>query len=539
MRQRIARFRRILSVANRHGLGELLEPLQLGRAPRALANLLLRGRDSSRPRGQRLREALQELGPVFVKFGQLLSARPDLVPDDIIQELILLQDQVAPFPAAQARQIIESETGSPIEQNFSRFEDEAMASASVAQVHAATLHDGSDVVVKLIRPGIEDDIERDVDLMYTLARLVEKYWPEGRRLRLVDIVRDYDHTINDELDLQREAGNASQMRSNFCDSDLIYVPEVNFDLTSRRMFVMERIYGIPIREVDKLRAAGIDMKALAEDGVEIFFKQAFRDGFFHADMHAGNIFVAENGQYCAVDFGIMGTLGDADKKYLAENFLAFFNRDYHAVAQAHLRAGWVPAKTRVEDFEAAIRTVCEPIFAKPISEISFGRFVMRLFQTARRFEMPVQPQLVLLQKTLFQIEGLGRQLYPQLDLWDTAKPYLESWMKDQIGPQAAIAGLQREAPRWASMLPEMPRLAYGAIQKATEQGPEGFATRADLDRHARNNSERSRRSAAAVVAAGLLVGFAIQASSPEATGALGWLMLIAAIALAIWSMRRS
>lgn len=538
MSQRLSRFRRIVSVANRHGLGELLEPLQLGRGPRLLAGVFLRGRDSSRPRGQRLREALQELGPVFVKFGQLLSARPDLVPQDIIDELILLQDRVEAFPAEQARQLVESETGQRVEENFSHFEDEAMASASVAQVHAATLHDGSDVVVKLIRPGIEQDIARDVDLMYTLARLVEKYWPEGKRLRPVDIVRDYDHTINDELDLQREAGNASQMRSNFCDSDLIYVPEVYFDLTSRRMFVMERIYGISIREVDRLRAAGIDMKALAEDGVEIFFKQAFRDGFFHADMHAGNIFVAQSGQYCAVDFGIMGTLGDADKKYLAENFLAFFNRDYHGVAEAHLRAGWVPAHTRIEDFEAAIRTVCEPIFAKPISEISFGKFVMRLFQTARRFEMPVQPQLVLLQKTLFQIEGLGRQLYPQLDLWDTAKPYLESWMKDQIGPQAAIAGLQREAPRWASMLPEVPRLAYGAIQKATEKGPEGFATRADLDRLTLHNNARSRRNAAAVIAAGLFVGFAVRTTMSETTGTLAWLMLIAAIALAIWSLRR-
>jgi len=538
MKRSISRLRQILAVVNRYGLGEFVPASRLRPLSRLTVRLFLSGRDNSRPRGQRLREALQELGPVFIKFGQLLSTRPDLIASDIISELTLLQDRVEPFPHSQARLIIEQETGSSIEQLFARFDDEPLASASVAQVHAAQLKTGEDVVVKLIRPHIEEDIKRDVELMYSLAGLVEKHWAEGKRLHLVDIVRDYDNTINDELDLQREAGNASQMRANFCDSELIYVPEVYFDLTSRRMMVMERIYGIPIRDIDRLHEVGMDMKTLAANGVEIFFMQAFRDGFFHADMHPGNIFVAEDGQYRAIDFGIMGTLGDADKKYLAENFLAFFNRDYHAVAEAHLRAGWVPSRTRVEDFEAAIRTVCEPIFAKPISEISFGHFVLRLFQTARRFEMPIQPQLVLLQKTLLQIEGLGRQLYPQLDLWDTAKPYLESWMNEQIGPQAAIDGFQREAPRWASMLPEMPRLAYSAISKATESGPGGFATREDLESVARENDARGRRLAAACLAAGLFVAFAVQMAAASTSGVIGWIMLLFAIGLGVWAMRK-
>jgi len=536
MKRSLGRLWQILTVVNRHGLGEFVPSSDLGLVGRAFVRLFLSGRDSSRPRGQRLREALQELGPVFVKFGQLLSTRPDLIAPDIIDELTLLQDRVEAFSTEQARAIVEQERGVDIDELFSRFDDEPLASASVAQVHAAELKDGTDVIVKLVRPDIEDAIKRDVDLMYTLARMGERHWHEGKRLHLVDIVQDYDNTINDELDLQREAGNASQMRANFCDSDLIYVPEVYFDLTSRRMMVMERIYGIPIRDIDALHAAAIDMKTLAENGVEIFFMQAFRDGFFHADMHPGNIFVAADGQYRAVDFGIMGTLGDVDKKYLAENFLAFFNRDYHAVAAAHLRAGWVPSHTRVEDFEAAIRTVCEPIFAKPISEISFGHFVLRLFQTARRFEMPVQPQLVLLQKTLLQIEGLGRQLYPQLDLWDTAKPYLESWMNEQIGPQAAIDGFQREAPRWAGMLPELPRLAYSAISKATEHGPNGFATREDLHSLRRESDNRSRRLVAAGLAAGLFVAFALQAA---AAGVTAWIMLVAAIGLSIWAMRKT
>ncbi len=464
---RFLRLLRITQVFVKHGLDDFVVSIHLFRPYRFLLRLMpwrWRG-ESSKPRGQRLREALEELGPVFVKFGQMLSTRPDLLPEDIALELSKLQDQVPPFPGIQARRLIEAEYGEPLERRLHNFQETPVASASVAQVHLANLAEGDEVVVKVLRPGISTVIDRDLELLYTLARLAERYWEEGPRLRPVEVVQEYDNTIHDELDLRREGANASQLRANFQDSDLIYVPRVYWDHTTTSVMVMERIHGIPIRDIDAIKAAGIDLRKLAHDGVEIFFTQAFRDGFFHADMHPGNIFVAEDGQYRAVDFGIMGTLGDEDKRYLAENFLAFFNRDYHAVAEAHLRAGWVPAHTRLEDFEAAVRTVCEPIFAKPISEISFGRLVMQLFQTARRFEMPVQPQLVLLQKTLLNIEGLGRQLYPELDLWETAKPYLERWMQEQIGPRAFRDSVKREAPTWGRLLPEIPMLAHGLLRR--------------------------------------------------------------------------
>ena len=415
-----------------------------------------------------MREALEELGPVFVKFGQVLSTRPDLLPEDLAGELAKLQDQVKPFSGDQARRLVEQAYGGVLEDHLRNFDSQPIAAASVAQVHLAELRDGTEVVVKVLRPDIHMVIERDLELLYSFARLAEQYWEEGPRLRPVEIVGEFDKTIHDELDLRREAANASQLRANFKDSAIVYVPQVYWEHTRRDVMVMERIHGIPIRNVDELKKAGIDMRRLAYNGVEIFFTQAFRDGFFHADMHPCNIFVSEDGQYRAVDFGIVGTLSDADKRYLAENFLAFFHRDYRAVADAHLRAGWVPPDTRVEEFEAAIRTVCEPIFAKPINEISFGRFVMQLFQVARRFDMPIQPQLVLLQKTLLNIEGLGRQLYPQLDLWDTAKPFLEKWMHEQIGPKAFINGLKSEFPRWSRMLPQVPALAFDVMQKLNE-----------------------------------------------------------------------
>ena len=420
-------------------------------------------------RGRRLREALQELGPVFVKFGQMLSTRPDLLPEDIAAELVLLQDKVPPFSGAQVKQILEQVYDGDFAEIFSEFEYQAAASASVAQVHHARLKSTREaVIVKVIRPGIEPVIDRDIGLLYAMAGFLQKYWSEGRRLKPVEVVEQFDKTIHDELDLQREAANASQLRANFKGSDIIYVPRVYFDYTRRNIMVMEKIHGTSIRDVDVLKAKGIDMRKLAHDGVEIFFTQAFRDGFFHADMHPGNIFVADNGQYRAVDFGIMGSLSDEDKHYLAVNFLSFFNRDYRGVAKAHVESGWVPPQTRVEEFEAAIRSVCEPIFNKPISEISFGRLVIRLFQTARRFKMPVQPQLVLLQKTLLNIEGIGRQLYPELDLWETAKPYLEKWMKQQYGLPASIAALKREAPKWSVMMPEMPALAHQAMSSLNE-----------------------------------------------------------------------
>jgi ubiquinone biosynthesis protein len=409
--------------------------------------------------------ALEELGPVFVKFGQILSTRPDLLPEDIALSLSLLQDQVTPFPGVQAIEIIESAYGDSLDNHFARFEKESTASASVAQVHYAQLHDGSEVVVKVLRPGIEKIIARDLELLHVLADYADRFWSQGKRLKPKEIVADYDKTIHDELDMMREAASASQLKVNFKDSDLIYVPMVYWDHTCHSVLVMERIYGIPIRDVDRLRGAGIDMKKLAHAGVEIFFTQAFRDGFFHADMHPGNIFVSEEGQYRAVDFGIMGTLSTADKRYLAENLLAFFNRDYHRVADAHIRAGWVPPDTSAEEFEGAIRTVCEPIFSRPISEISFGAFLIDLFRVARRFNMPVQPQLVLLQKTILNIEGLGRQLYPELDLWVTAKPFLEKWMSEQIGPRAAVNTIKRELPNLFTLAPELPGLAHQLMHR--------------------------------------------------------------------------
>ena len=460
---------RIVRVLVRHDLDEFVNALHLFRPYAFLFRVLpIRGRRRAAkdaPRGRRLREAIEELGPVFVKFGQVLSTRPDLLPADISAELVRLQDEVPPFPGSEARAIIEGAYGDSLELHFKSFCLESSASASVAQVHYAELLDGSEVVVKVLRPSVQQLIERDLELLHTLAELAERYWPETHRLKPKEIVSDYDKTIHNELNLMREAANASQLKANFRDSDLIHVPKVYWEHTRRNVMVMERIHGIPIRHVAEIKAAGIDLKKLAHDGVEIFFTQAFRDGFFHADMHPGNIFVSREGQYRAVDFGIMGTLQAADKRYLAENLLAFFDRDYRRVADAHLRAGWVPPDTPVEDFEGAIRTVCEPIFARPISEISFGGFLVDLFRVAHRFQMPVQPQLVLLQKTLLNIEGLGRQLYPQLDLWETAKPFLERWTRDQVGPRAAVRALRRELPNFFTLAPELPGLAHQVLHR--------------------------------------------------------------------------
>ncbi len=508
-RHRSWRLLRIVRVLVRHGLDEFVFSLHLLR-PYRIALWLFPGfwfRDRSGERGQRLREALEELGPVFVKFGQALSTRPDLIPSDIATELTRLQDDVPPFPGELAKKVVEKSLEAPLWDHFERFDLEPLASASVAQVHCATLKDGSEVVVKVLRPGIETVIDQDLALLYQIARLADRHWPQAKRLRPLEVVADYDKTVHDELDMMREGANASQLRSNFPDSGMIYVPKVYWEHSRREVLVMERIDGIPIRDIDAIRKAGVDLRKLAHNGVEIFFTQAFRDGFFHADMHPGNIFVSEDGQYRAVDFGIMGTLGESDKQYLAENLLAFFNRDYRAVAMAHLRAGWVPAATRVDEFEAAVRTVCEPIFARPISEISFGHLVVRLFQVARRFDMPVQPQLVLLQKTLLNIEGLGRQLYPQLDLWETAKPYLEQWMRDQIGPRAFIKTLRRELPAVLPLLPELPGLMHELLRRQRDGElyfrTDDHAERESLER-ALNHTERQRNGLAA--GAALLLG---------------------------------
>ncbi|MCG7868968.1 MAG: ubiquinone biosynthesis regulatory protein kinase UbiB, partial [Candidatus Thiodiazotropha taylori] len=452
----------------RHGLDEVILATHLFRPIRFLSYLSpwfwFRKDRGSYP--VRIRRALEDLGPIFVKFGQILSTRRDLLPDDLANELAKLQDRVPPFPGSQARKIIEKAFGKPIDEMLEAFDEKPLASASIAQVHTAQLKDGRKVVVKVLRPNIEKTIRRDVDLLFTIAHLAEKYWKEGRRLRPVEVVQEYEKTIFDELDLMREAANASQLRRNFLDSETLYVPEVYWDLTRQNVFVMERISGTPVGDIETLRQQGISMKLLGERGVEIFFTQVFKYNFFHADMHPGNIFVEPDGRYIAVDFGIMGTLTEEDKRYLAENLLAFFNRDYKRVAQLHVASGWVPKGTRVEEFESAIRTVSEPIFEKPLSEISFGHFLLRLFQTARRFDMEVQPQLVLLQKTLLNIEGLGRQLYPQLDLWTTAKPFLERWMSEQIGRRAFVGKLRKNLPQIAENLPDLPNKLNKIIDDA-------------------------------------------------------------------------
>ena len=442
----------------RHGLDEVILATHLFRPIRFLIYLSpwYWFRKESSPYPVRIRRTLEDLGPIFVKFGQILSTRRDLLPDDLAKELAKLQDRVPPFPGDKARAIIEKAYGKPVGELLEAFDEQPLASASIAQVHTAKLKNEKKVVVKVLRPGIEKTIRRDVDLLFTIARLAEKYWSDGRRLHPVDVVKEYEKTIFDELDLMREAANASQLRRNFLNSEALYIPEIYWDLTRKNVLVMERISGTPVGETDELRKQGISMKLLGERGVEIFFTQVFKYNFFHADMHPGNIFVEPNGRYIAVDFGIMGTLTEADKRYLAENLLAFFNRDYKRVAQLHVESGWVPAGTRVEEFESAIRTVSEPIFEKPLSEISFGHFLLRLFQTARRFDMEVQPQLVLLQKTLLNIEGLGRQLYPQLDLWTTAKPFLEHWMSEQIGRRAFAKKLKDNLPLIAEHLPDLP-----------------------------------------------------------------------------------
>ncbi|MGV6826882.1 MAG: ubiquinone biosynthesis regulatory protein kinase UbiB [bacterium] len=416
--------------------------------------------------GVRIRRTLEDLGPIYVKFGQILSTRRDLLPDDIADELALLQDQVPPFSGQLAKQLIEDAFGQSIDTLYREFDEQPLASASIAQVHAARLNDGKDVVVKVVRPKISKVIRRDIQLLYTLARLAERYSSEARRLRPVEVVQEYEKTVFDELDLMREAANATQLRRNFLDSDMLYVPEVYWDYCANQVMTMERIYGTPVDEITTLQDKGISLKMLGERGVEIFFTQVFRDNFFHADMHPGNIFVADDGRYIGIDFGIMGTLGAEDQRYLAENLLAFFHRDYRRVAELHIESGWVPADTRAEDFESAIRAVSEPIWERPISEISFGHFLLRLFQTARRFDMEIQPQLVLLQKTLLNIEGLGRQLYPELDLWTTAKPFMEKWMSEQVGPKAFVRRVRESLPQLSEELPEIPHLAYRVLKDA-------------------------------------------------------------------------
>jgi len=506
----------INQVLLRHGLDEVILATHLFRPLRFILYISpwywLRRKLPPWP--VRIRRTLEDLGPIFVKFGQLLSTRRDLLPDDLADELARLQDRVPPFAGAEARALIEKAYGHPLEQVLDEFDEAPLASASIAQVHTARLKSGCSVVVKVLRPDIEKIIRRDIALMYTIAGLAQRYWREGRRLRPLEVVQEYEKTIYDELDLMREAANASQLRRNFLDSPALYVPEVYWELSRRNVMVMERISGTPVGDVASLKEQGISMELLGERGVEIFFTQVFRDNFFHADMHPGNIFVEPDGRYIAVDFGIMGTLTGEDQRYLADNLLAFFNRDYKRVAELHLESEWVPKDTRVDEFEAAIRTVCEPIFEKPLSEISFGHFLLRLFQTARRFDMEVQPQLVLLQKTLLNIEGLGRQLYPQLDLWSTAKPFLENWMKNQVGPKAFMGRLQDNIPQMSEYLPELPLLAYQTLRKA-EAGELELKWRSeDVERLKEQVQESSRSNLGAISGGSMLITSGLLFTSP-------------------------
>ncbi|MFV8834973.1 ubiquinone biosynthesis regulatory protein kinase UbiB [Aquisalimonas sp. APHAB1-3] len=535
MIRRLLRLAHINWVLVKHGLDDVILATRVMRPLRWTLyimpwNWVRRSRGSH---GERIRLALEELGPIFVKFGQILSTRRDLLPPDIAEELARLQDRVPPFPAADARRIIERSYGAPIDTVFARFDDTPIASASIAQVHGARLLDGQEVVVKVVRPDIEPVIRRDLDLMYTFAGLTQRYWSHGRRLRPREVVSEFEKTLLDELDLMREAANASQLRRNFQDSSLLYVPGVHFHLTTAQVMVMERIAGIPVNHVETLRAHDVNMRRLAEKGVEIFFTQVFRDSFFHADMHPGNIFVdptnPDDPRYIAVDFGIVGSLGPVDHRYLAENFLAFFNRDYRRVAELHVESGWVPPETRVEEFEAAMRTVCEPIFERPLREISFGALLMRLFQTGRRFDMEIQPQLVLLQKTLLNIEGLGRQLYPELDLWRTAKPHMEQWMRSQLGIGAVVRNIQRELPHWGEELPRMPQRILEALEAAHDTRRQMDEQRRELERLRSDLGRLGARrdgtlTAGLVFAAAVVVPMAGLAAGPVLAGvpALSW-----------------
>ncbi len=494
----VLRLLHINYVLARRGLDDIIFAIHLFRPFRFLMylmpwNWLPRQRA---PQGERIRQALEDLGPIFIKFGQILSTRKDLLPDDIIDELCMLQDNVPAFDGEQAQAIIEKAFGQPINEIFASFEVEPLASASIAQVHAAVLHDGTSVVVKVLRPDIMPVIKRDIELLYIIARLAERYSSDARRLRPIEIVSEYEKTILDELDLMREAANASQLRRNFENSNELYIPEIYWDLTRRNVMVMERIFHTPMGELEKLKAMGLNMERLSELGVQIFFTQVFSHNFFHADMHPGNIFIdstdLQNPKYIAIDFGIVGSLSPEDQRYLAENFLAFFKRDYNRVAQLHVDSGWVPKGTRVDEFESAIRSVCEPIFEKPLKDISFGQLLLRLFQTARRFNMEVQPQLVLLQKTLLNIEGLGRQIYPDLDLWKTAKPFLENWMSEQVGPKAMLKGFKKNLPYIAEKMPEIPQLIYEALQKTAKDDSAQRQQKAlqDLSEQIKQNHQR-------------------------------------------------
>jgi ubiquinone biosynthesis protein len=543
MRPRVlARLLQIQRALVRHGLDDFVRATHLYRPFRFLVYLspwTWFQRSIGVTRGERLRLALEELGPIFVKFGQALSTRRDLLPADIADELAKLQDRVPPFEGTIAAASIEKAFGLPLADIFARFETAPLAAASIAQVHVAALKSGREVIVKILRPGMREIIDLDLEVLHYLAELADQYWVEARRLRPVDLVGEYRKTILDELDLLREAGNASQLKRNFAGSPLLYVPEVHWDYCRVNVMVMERIHGVIISDVEELRARGTDIRKLAENGVEIFFTQVFRDNFFHADMHPGNIFVQtddpQSPRYAAVDFGIVGTLQPRDQHYLAENFMAFFDRDYARVAALHVESGWVPRGTRVDELETAVRTVCEPIFNKPLKDISFAQVLLRLFETARRFDMQVQPQLILLQKTLFNIEGLGRQLYPELDLWQTAQPYLRKWMRARSSPRAMLRQIRARWPDTLMALQQVPQVFRTAVRDAAQGGLRlqlEDAALAQLRAEMRHSdSRRDAAIAAAVLWLSGLVWLAFAARIPW----LGWAQMTAAIALFVWS----
>jgi ubiquinone biosynthesis protein len=520
----LARLLQIQRVLLKHGLDDFVRETHLYRPLQFLFLLspgvwFARGRSASR--GERLRLALEELGPIFVKFGQAVSTRRDLLPPDIADELAKLQDRVPPFPGAVARGLIERAHGRPVSETFSSFDETPLAAASIAQVHAANLKDGTEVVVKVLRPGMSATIRRDLEVLYALAALAQRFSSDARRLRPLEVVAEYEKTILDELDLMREAANASQLKRNFLGSDLLYVPEVYWDYCRIDVMVMERIRGVPISDMERLRAVGTDIAMLAENGVKIFFTQVFRHNFFHADMHPGNIFVLIDDparpRYAAIDFGIVGTLDPRDQNYLAENFLAVFDRDYRRVALLHVESGWVPADTRVDEMESAVRTVCEPIFDRPLEDISFGNILLRLFEISRRFNMQVQPQLILLQKTLLNVEGLGRDLYPQLDIWKTASPILREWMRERVGVRQVLKSIRTQMPELLEAARALPALVKAAVHRSQGgllpvkvESPAIEEIRTELRRAGRR---RDAVTAGAVILLGGLVWLALRGAS--------------------------
>lgn len=500
------------------------------------------------PRAERLRCALEDLGPIFIKLGQILSTRRDFLPEDISQEFSKLQDKVPPFPGKEARRIIEDAFEKKIDEIFLEFDETPLASASIAQVHAAKMKDGREMIIKVVRPDVEEIIRRDLGLMYFLADKVERYTEDGRRLGPVNVIAEFEKTLLGELDLMREAANASQLRRNFADSDKLYVPEVCWDLTHKNVMVMERISGIAVNDIESLKAAGVDLKWLAEAGIEIFFTEVLRDSFFHADMHPGNIFVSrpepgKPAKIMLVDFGIMSSLSEFDQRYLAENFMAFLDRDYQRVAELHVESGWVPAGTRIDEFEFAIRTVCEPLFDRSLTEISFGTMLLRLFQTARQFGMVIMPQLLLLQKTLVNIEGLGRQLYPELDIWKTARPLFEYWMHDRLGVRGLAKGLKQNLPRWLDRLPDLPNKTIDIIERLRDGKIQVELKAPELEKIRTEIRQSNKRSVLATIGSAFIICaaviFGLDGYSPAMVGGvpyLTWLFGGVGLLLLLFSM---